>query len=56
VDLQIPHCMYCESIFPNAKLKPSKLHEHFDNRCGGVTMENLCELKDTALIPDQHFQ
>jgi len=28
--------MFCETVFSNANLKPSKVQEHFDNRHGGA--------------------
>ena len=34
--LQKPQCIFCNVVFSNANLKPSKLREHFNNRHGGA--------------------
>ena len=34
--LQKPQCMFCNIVYSNANLKPSKLRKHFNIRHGGA--------------------
>ena len=36
--LQKPQYLFCNTVFSNANLKPSKLQEHFNNRHGGANV------------------
>ena len=45
--LQIPHCMFCNTVFSNANLKPFELQDHFKNQHGeaNVSGHDLKSLK-----------
>ena len=58
--LQKPQCMFCNIVFSNASLNPSKLQEHFNNRHGEADVSghdvNLLKAKGSALNHKEHFQ
>ena len=58
--LQKPQCMFCNIVFSNANLKPSKLREHFNSRRGGADVsghdvESL-KAKGSPLNHEENFQ